>query len=166
MAYIHQESWHGPCIVSSEGNKAYVFNYTQRKEFMMNKLVPTLIASALFAATATATAAPAMQQGQQAQQGQAMQQQQAPQVEITDELLQNFLVAMSGVQEVSQKYSEQFQNAENSEEAQAIQQKAQEEMIAEVQDAGLSTDEYNAVIQRVQQDPELQARLQSMTDDS
>lgn len=125
----------------------------------MKKLLPTLIASAIFATTA-ATAAPVQQS---AQQGQAMQQQQAN-IEITDELLQKFMVAMNDVQQVSQKYSEQFQNAENAEEAQSIQQKAQEEMIAAVNGAGLSPDEYNAVIQRVQQDPELQQRLQEMTE--
>ncbi|RUO56853.1 DUF4168 domain-containing protein [Pseudidiomarina homiensis] len=128
----------------------------------MKLQVPTVIAAAVFAAFAT-TAATAAPVAQQAAQGQAMQQQQ-PQVEITDALLEKFVVAMSDVQKVSQKYSDQFQNAENAEEAQAIQQKAQEEMLAAVNDAGLSPDEYNAVIQRVQQDPELQQRLQEMTE--
>ncbi|CAB0150915.1 hypothetical protein PSI9734_01354 [Pseudidiomarina piscicola] len=128
----------------------------------MKKLLPTLIASALFASTA-ATAAPLMQQS--AQQGQAMQQQQA-QIKMTDALLKKFLAAMNQVQQVSQKYSKQFQNAENAEQAQTIQQKAQEEMIAAVNNAGLSAEEYNAVIQQVQQDPELQKRLQEMTEQS
>ncbi|MDN7127918.1 DUF4168 domain-containing protein [Pseudidiomarina terrestris] len=124
----------------------------------MKTLLPTLIASAIFATTAV-TAAPMQQQS--AQQGPAMQQQ--AQIEMTDALLEKFLAAMSDVQQVSQKYSQQFQNAENAEEAQAIQQKAQEEMIAAVNAAGLSPDEYNAVIQQVQQDPQLQKRLQEMT---
>ncbi|RUO58977.1 DUF4168 domain-containing protein [Pseudidiomarina insulisalsae] len=123
----------------------------------MKKLLPTLIATAIFATTA-ATAAP---MAQQAAQGQAMQQQK--QIEITDTLLEKFVVAMSNVQQISQKYSEQFQNAQDAEAAQEIQQKAQKEMISAVNDAGLSPDEYNAVIQQVQQDPELQQRLQEMT---
>lgn len=125
----------------------------------MKKLLVMSAVSATLAISA-ATAAPVMQQ--KAAQGQAMQQQQ--QVEITDALLEKFLVAMSDVQQVSQKYGKQFQNATEQEKKREIQQKAQKEMLAAVNDAGLSPDEYNAVIQRVQQDPELQQRLQEMTE--
>lgn len=124
----------------------------------MKKLLVMSVVSATIAIS-TATAAPVMQQ--KAAQGAAMQQQQ--QVEITDALLEKFLVAMNDVQQVSQKYGKQFQNAEDQQKKREIQQKAQKEMLAAVNGAGLSPDEYNAVIQRVQQDPELQKRLQEMT---
>ncbi|MBG22069.1 MAG: hypothetical protein CMF22_01240 [Idiomarinaceae bacterium] len=124
----------------------------------MKKLLVMSAISATIAISA-ATAAPVMQQ--KAAQGAAMQQQQ--QVEITDALLEKFLVAMNDVQQVSQKYGKQFQNAEDQQKKREIQQKAQKEMLAAVNGAGLSPDEYNAVIQRVQQDPELQKRLQEMT---
>lgn len=124
----------------------------------MKKLLVMSAVSATIAISA-ATAAPVMQQ--KAAQGAAMQQQR--QVEITDALLEKFLVAMNDVQQVSQKYGQQFQNAEDQQKKREIQQKAQKEMLAAVNGAGLSPDEYNAVIQRVQQDPELQKRLQEMT---
>jgi len=78
--------------------------------------------------------------------------------------LEKFVTAMSSVQEISSKYSEQFQSAEDAEQAQEIQRKAQEEMVAAVNDSGLSPQEYNAIVQRVQQDEELRARLQEMTE--
>lgn len=122
---------------------------------MKKLLVMTAVSASL--AISAATAAPMVQQ---AAQGQAMQQQ--TQVEITDALLEKFIVAMSDVQKVSQKYGQQFQNAEDQQKKREIQQKAQQEMLAAVSDAGLSPDEYNAVVQRVQQDPDLQKRLQDM----
>lgn len=125
----------------------------------MKKLLLMSALGASLAMTAV-SATPIMQQ--KAAQGAAMQQQQ--QIEMTDELLQKFLVAMNGVQQVSQKYGQQFQNTEDQQKKREIQQKAQEEMLTAVNDAGLSPDQYNAVIQQVQQDPELQKRLQEMTE--
>ena len=124
----------------------------------MKKTMTALAIAALFSGSA-AMAAP---QAAQAEQEQMMQQQQS--LELTDAMLEKFVTAMSSVQEISSKYSEQFQSAEDAEQAQEIQRKAQEEMVAAVNDSGLSPQEYNAIVQRVQQDEELRARLQEMTE--
>ncbi|PHR65641.1 MAG: hypothetical protein COA51_05035 [Idiomarina sp.] len=134
----------------------------------MRKTMTALTLTALFASASVVSAtavAQQQQQGQaqaQAQQEQMMQQQQD--IELTDGMLESFVVAMNNVQEISNKYSERFQSAEDAEEAQEIQRKAQEEMVAAVNDSGLSPQEYNAIVQRVQQDEELRARLQEMTE--
>lgn len=124
----------------------------------MRKTMTALAIAALFSGSA-AIAAP---QQAQAEQQQMAQQQQS--IELTDGMLENFVTAMGSVQQISAKYSEQFQNAEDAEQAQEIQRKAQEEMVAAVNDSGLSPQEYNAIVQRVQQDEELRARLQEMTE--
>ncbi|WP_417685772.1 DUF4168 domain-containing protein [Pseudidiomarina gelatinasegens] len=124
----------------------------------MRKTMTALAIAALFSGSA-AMAAP--QEGQ-SQQQQMMQQQES--IELTDTMLEQFVTAMSNVQEISNKYSEQFQSAEDAEQAQEIQRKAQEEMVAAVNDSGLSPQEYNTIVQRVQQDEELRARLQEMTE--
>jgi len=124
----------------------------------MKKTMTALAIAALFSGSA-AMAAP---QAAQAEQEQMMQQQQS--LELTDAMLEKFVTAMSSVQEISSKYSEQFQSAEDAEQAQEIQRKAQEEMVAAVNDSGLSPQEYSAIVQRVQQDEELRARLQEMTE--
>ncbi|WP_339880183.1 DUF4168 domain-containing protein [Pseudidiomarina gelatinasegens] len=124
----------------------------------MRKTMTALAIAALFSGSA-AMAAP--QEGQ-SQQQQMMQQQQS--IELTDTMLEQFVTAMSNVQEISNKYSEQFQSAEDAEQAQEIQRKAQEEMVAAVNDSGLSPQEYNTIVQRIQQDEELRARLQEMTE--
>lgn len=130
----------------------------------MRKTMTALTLTALFTSASVVSAtAVAQQQGQaQAQQEQMMQQQQD--IELTDGMLESFVVAMNNVQEISNKYSERFQSAEDAEEAQEIQRKAQEEMVAAVNDSGLSPQEYNAIVQRVQQDEELRERLQEMTE--
>lgn len=124
----------------------------------MRKTMTAIAIAALFSGSA-AMAAP--QEGQ-SQQQQMMQQQES--IELTDTMLEQFVTAMSNVQEISNKYSEQFQSAEDAEQAQEIQRKAQEEMVAAVNDSGLSPQEYNTIVQRVQQDEELRARLQEMTE--
>lgn len=124
----------------------------------MRKTMTALAIAALFSGSA-AMAAP--QEGQ-SQQQQMMQQQQS--IELTDAMLEKFVTAMSNVQGISNKYSEQFQSAEDAEQAQEIQRKAQEEMVAAVNDSGLSPQEYNTIVQRIQQDEELRARLQEMTE--
>ncbi|WP_404400810.1 DUF4168 domain-containing protein [Idiomarina seosinensis] len=87
-------------------------------------------------------------------------------VEITEGMLVKFVTAMEGVQEVTEEYRAKFQNAENQEEAQTIQQAAQEEMIAAVESAGLTPEQYNMIIQQAQNDEELRTRLQEMTGDA
>lgn len=124
----------------------------------MRKTMTALAIAALFSSSA-AMAAP--QEGQ-SQQQQMMQQQES--IELTDTMLEQFVTAMSNVQGISNKYSEQFQSAEDAEQAQEIQRKAQEEMVAAVNDSGLSPQEYNTIVQRIQQDEELRARLQEMTE--
>lgn len=124
----------------------------------MRKTMTAIAIAALFSGSA-AMAAP--QEGQ-SQQQQMMQQQES--IELTDTMLEQFVTAMSNVQEISNKYSEQFQSAEDAEQAQEIQRKAQEEMVAAVNDSGLSPQEYNTIVQRIQQDEELRARLQEMTE--
>jgi len=127
----------------------------------MRKTMTALTLTTLFASASVVNATAVAQQQGQAQE-QMMQQQQN--VEITEGMLESFVVAMSNVQKISNKYSEQFQSAEDAEQAQEIQRKAQEEMVAAVNDSGLSPQEYNAIVQRVQQDEELRARLQEMTE--
>lgn len=119
----------------------------------------TLLAMTLaaFGMSAPALAAPQAQTAapQQAAQAQV----------ISDSMLEKFVAAMGEVRAISNSYAEEFQSAEDAEQAQAIQQEAQQEMIAAVNDSGLTPEEYNTIVQRVQQDEALRARLESLTGD-
>ncbi|EKE79937.1 DUF4168 domain-containing protein [Idiomarina xiamenensis] len=121
----------------------------------------TLLAIATVAAMGTASTAALAQDAQQQQQAMPQAEQQAE--PISDAMLLKFSEAMKDVRDITGKYADEFQNAENAEEAQEIQQKAQEEMIAAVNDAGLTPQEYNMIVQQAQQDEALRARLQELT---
>lgn len=125
----------------------------------MRKTLLAMTIAAFGMGSTAAIAAPAPQQAQQAQ----TQQQQDVQV-ISDAMLEKFADAMSEVRSISNKYAEEFQSAEDAEQAQSIQQKAQQEMVEAVNDSGLSPEEYNTIVQRVQQDEELRARLETFTE--
>ncbi len=121
---------------------------------MRTTLIAMSIASLFAIAVTSAQAAPI--------QADDMAQQKNPVMEVNEQKLEQFVTAMNGVQEVSNKYMDEFQRAENAEEAQAIQQKAQQEMLRAVNDSGLSPDEYNAIVQQAQQDDELRARIDEL----
>ena len=93
----------------------------------------------------------------------AMQPQQQQQVEITEAKLLQFTMAMDAIGEIGAKYEAEFQRAESAEQAQHIQQQAQNEMVEAVESAGLTAAEYNAIAQQAQQDEELRDRILSMS---
>lgn len=126
----------------------------------MRKTLLAMTIAAFGMGSTAAIAAPAPQQAQQAQ----MQQQEQDVQVISDAMLEKFADAMSEVRNISNKYAEEFQSAEDAEQAQSIQQQAQQEMVEAVNDSGLSPEEYNTIVQRVQQDEELRARLENFTD--
>lgn len=77
----------------------------------------------------------------------------APQVD--DTTVDKFVVAFADVRELQQKYSKKLENVENQEEAQNLQQEAQQEMVGAVEEAGLEVAEYNQVVAAMEQDPQL-----------
>lgn len=123
----------------------------------MRKTLLAMTIAAFGMGSTAAIAAPAPQQAQMQQQEQDVQ-------VVSDAMLEKFADAMSEVRSISNKYAEEFQSAEDAEQAQAIQQKAQQEMVEAVNDSGLSPEEYNTIVQRVQQDEELRARLETFTE--
>lgn len=109
------------------------------------------------------------QQGQQGQQGgqqggqqynPAAQQQQG--AEVSDADLEKYAKAETKVDSIREDFSEQLQGADDQEQAQQLQQQAQEEMISAVEDAGLDVTTYNQIASQVQMDDSLRERLQQV----
>lgn len=82
---------------------------------------------------------------------------------IKDAKLLKFSIAMDSIDKISSQYEAEFQSAEDTEQAQAIQQRAQEEMIKAVKKAGLTVAEYSEIAQQAQQNPELRDRIMNMS---
>lgn len=129
-----------------------------------SKVASTLVIAALLSAGFAANAQPPQQQQQQPQ-GQAPQGQpgaQAPAEPVSEEKVEKFAETFSSVRSIQEEYSAKLQQADDRETAQELQQEAQGEMLEAVESEGLSAQEYNQLVARMDQDPELRERVLSI----
>ncbi|MEX2499223.1 MAG: DUF4168 domain-containing protein [Wenzhouxiangellaceae bacterium] len=96
--------------------------------------------------------------------GIAQQQQAAPpaDVDVSDAELQSFAEARTAITEIQQDYSQRLQGADDPEKANQLQQEANEKMIGAVEETGLDVDSFNSIAMAIQNDPELQQKLQQI----
>ena len=92
----------------------------------------------------------------------ARQQQQQGQDMTSDAEFKKFIHASEEVSKIREEYTERFNNAKDQPIAQQLQKEAQDKMLNAVENAGLDTESYNQLAQRVQTSPELQQRLQQL----
>lgn len=132
----------------------------------IRKVLAALIISGLVASPAAFGQAQG-QQGQQGQQQEAQpmpqQQQEAP--DVSDEQIEQFVDAYINLSDVREDYTTRVQEAEDQEEAQAIQEEANEAMTAAIEDAGLSMEEYQEVAMAINADSEIRERVTSMLEE-
>ncbi|TCK03097.1 DUF4168 domain-containing protein [Marinobacterium mangrovicola] len=119
------------------------------------------LAAALFAAPALQAQEASSQEAQQYSAPAAQ-----PQIEVNDATVAKFADAYTDVVALQSDFSTRLQNIEEPSEAQALQEEVQAEMIEAVEAKGFSVQEYNAIAQRVSQDPELQAQLEELMSNS
>lgn len=81
---------------------------------------------------------------------------------VDDAQLEQFAAALTDVRDLGNEYSEQIASAESQQDAQALQQEAQVEMVAAVEETGMTVEEYNQIAQQMSQNPELMERVQAM----
>lgn len=93
-------------------------------------------------------------------QEQAVPQQEQEVVEVTDELVDRFVAVYPAVVEVAQVAQNELATAETPEDAQAIQANAQTRIAAVLEEGGVTVVEYEAVVTRLNDDPELLAEVQ------
>lgn len=101
-------------------------------------------------------------QPQAQQPAQPAQPQQPARPDFDDETLQRFAGAWSEVQGIRDEYMGEIQAAGDAEQAQSLQQEAQEKMVSAVTDAGVEVSEYNAIATHMGQDPEFAQEIMSL----
>jgi uncharacterized protein YdgA (DUF945 family) len=84
---------------------------------------------------------------------------QATTTEIAPDQLDAFVDAALDVQRVQQDLSAELQGVENAEEADRLQQEAQEEAVQAVEERGLTVDQYDSILRAATADPELYATI-------
>lgn len=87
---------------------------------------------------------------------------QAPEVDVSDQQLQQFVDAQGAVSEIQQDFASRLEGVEDPEEAQKLQGEANEAMVEAVEGSGLSVDQFNEIAMAIQGNPELQQRLSNM----
>ena len=112
-------------------------------------------------------------QGQQQQQQQSQGQGQgqgmgAPEkqqnADFSDEELQNFVELQDKIGDVREDYVSQIESAESEDKARELQQKAQTEMVEVIEDEGMTVEEYNAIAVAYNSNPEIQERVDEMSE--
>ncbi len=126
------------------------------------RLAALALAAGLVAAPAFAEQPPASMQLAQDEQQQQQPAQQA--IQPDEEQLDSFVVATVRIINIQQQAQQQMQAAEPEQQEQ-IRAQALQEIVAAVENEGLSVDEYNGIVEQVQNDPELGQTVQQRIQD-
>jgi hypothetical protein len=92
----------------------------------------------------------------------AQQQQPMMPPELSQSQIETFADATLELRQVQQEFDAQMQGAQDAAEIERLQQQAQQEAQQAIEGNGLSVDEYNAIVQAANQDPQLYAMIVEM----
>lgn len=85
-----------------------------------------------------------------------VQQQQAPDIELSDAEMEQFVEAYLEVEQIQMALTEDLQNAQAPEEAQQLQRQANQEMNSAISEQGMEVERFSVIVQAINADPELQ----------
>lgn len=80
---------------------------------------------------------------------------------VDDKTVSNFAEAFLSVQEISEDLTAKLSDAPNADNAQSMQREAQDKMAQQVEQSGLSVEEYNDIAIGMRQDPKLADRVKT-----
>ena len=83
-------------------------------------------------------------------------------VEVTDELMERFVTIYPTVVEISREAQAELSETEDQSEARQIQAEANERIMGTLEEADLTSGQYQAVIQAVNEDPERMAQFRTL----
>lgn len=101
----------------------------------------------------------AQQAQQQAPPQQTPPAQQAPPVNVDQQTLEAAAKAYLDIQEIRDEFLPQIEGATDQNQAQQLQQQANERMVAAIEDNDLELDEYNEIIQAITQNDQLRSQF-------
>lgn len=123
----------------------------------MHKPIRVLLGALALAVAPAGAQTPEAESGQPAQpQQQTVPQEQTEPVEVTDEKLRQFVAAATDVRDIQEDYVA---------EAQSLQEETQQKMVESVEGAGMTIDEFQAISEQLQNNPELVERLDRIEGD-
>ncbi|PWE17729.1 hypothetical protein DDZ18_08730 [Marinicauda salina] len=84
------------------------------------------------------------------------------QADFSEDTLRAYVTASVRIQEVAEEYQPLLSSAENQADARSIQEEARAEMAAEVEEAGITVQTYNAVQAAARQNPSLAQEINAL----
>ena len=94
---------------------------------------------------------------------QEYQYQQPQETDISDKQLEKFALALNDISEIRSEYSEVISDVKDADKAQELQSKYTKKMIASIEENGLDVEQYNEISMAMQRDPEIQQKVQEMS---
>ncbi|EXF42765.1 hypothetical protein BAY1663_04819 [Pseudomonas sp. BAY1663] len=82
--------------------------------------------------------------------------------QFSDDKLEGFASSLGEIMEIREEFTGKLQQTEDATQARELQQEANEQMLGVIEKNDISIDEYNAINQAVQTDPELRNRVIAM----
>lgn len=128
----------------------------------MTKLLTSLAASMALLAAGPALAQETQQQGGQQQGGTGMQSQQSAPADFDDAELQKFVSAQEGINDIRDEYMEKIESADDQQQAQELQQEANDKMVSTIEQEDLNVETYNEIATAYNSDPETRERVDEL----
>ena len=126
----------------------------------------TITLAITFALSTAGMQAVAQEQSQSQGQGQGMgAAEQAKSADFSDKELKNFVELQDKIGDVREDYVSKIESAESEEKARKLQQEAQSEMVKVIENQGMSVQEYNAIAVAYNSNPDIQKRVDEMSND-
>ncbi|MDY6798633.1 MAG: DUF4168 domain-containing protein [Pseudomonadota bacterium] len=81
---------------------------------------------------------------------------------FTDAELKQFVDAQDGINDIRDEYMEKIESADSQQKAQSLQQKANNEMVEIIEDAGLDIPTYNSIATAYNSEPKVRNRVDAL----
>lgn len=128
---------------------------TKHKKTTILKVLAPVIALCFFITAPPLAAQDYEQQGQEQIQEKA---------NFSSEDLEKFAEARTAVDNIREEYSEEMNDVEDQDQARRLQDKYAKQMVESIQETGLGVQKYNKISMAMQNDPELEQKIDRMAE--
>lgn len=135
-----------------------------KKRYGLHVVAP-LLSGLLLAPVLMAQEGDSADTGNQSEQREQMPSEQAAAKDFQQETLEQFADAYVAVGDVHSEYSERLQEAEGTDDAQSVQQEANDRMVEAIEEQGLEVQEYSEIAAALERDPDLRERVVGMIEE-
>jgi len=135
-----------------------------KKRYGLHVVAP-LLSGLLLAPVLMAQEGESGNNGNQSEQREQMPSEQAAAKDFQQETLEQFADAYVAVGDVHSEYSERLQEAEGTDDAQSVQQEANDRMVEVIEEQGLEVQEYSEIAAALERDPDLRERVVGMIEE-